>query len=151
VARIETGLEATLYLGNLDAKRDWGHARTTSKACTWICRQDAPDDFVLADRRNPFQCANSSKSRSPKWPGHRVARQGVEETGIDKKSGKTIVRIDPTYFRPNGGRSLDRRCSKARQSSAGSRKPNSRTSSGRWWRAISQRPTGGLSMANTSV
>jgi GDPmannose 4,6-dehydratase len=64
VARIETGLENTLYLGNLGAKRDWGHARDYVEGMYRILQADAPDDFVLATGERPDRCANSSNLHS---------------------------------------------------------------------------------------
>ncbi|HET7885026.1 MAG TPA: GDP-mannose 4,6-dehydratase [Bradyrhizobium sp.] len=100
VARIETGLEKTLYLGNLDAKRDWGHAKDYVIGMHRILQADTPDDFVLATGetrsvREFVELAFKEVGRSIEWRG-----KGVEETGIDRKSGNTIVRIDPQYFRP---------------------------------------------------
>jgi GDPmannose 4,6-dehydratase len=100
VARIETGLEDTLYLGNLDAKRDWGHAKDYVEGMYRILQADTPDDFVLATGetrsvREFVELAFKEVGRSVEWRG-----KGVEETGIDRKSGKTIVRIDRHYFRP---------------------------------------------------
>jgi GDPmannose 4,6-dehydratase len=100
VARIETGFEETLYLGNLDAKRDWGHARDYVEGMHRILQVDAPDDFVLATGetrsvREFVEIAFAEVGRAIEWRG-----KGVEETGIDGKSGKTLVRIDPSYFRP---------------------------------------------------
>ena len=100
VARIEAGLEHTLYLGNLDAKRDWGHARDYIVGMHRILQADTPDDFVLATGetrsvREFVELAFKEVGRSLEWRG-----KGVEETGIDTKSGKTLVRIDPQYFRP---------------------------------------------------
>ena len=100
VARIETGLEQTLYLGNLDAKRDWGHAKDYVVGMHRILQADTPDDFVLATGetrtvREFVEIAFKEVGRTIEWRG-----KGVEETGIDKKTGKTIVCIDPQYFRP---------------------------------------------------
>src|SRR5882757_6389487 len=100
VARIEVGLENTIYLGNLEAKRDWGHARDYVEGMHAILQADAPDDFVLATGetrsvREFIELAFAEVGRSIEWRG-----KGVEETGIDKKTGKALVRIDPTYFRP---------------------------------------------------
>jgi GDPmannose 4,6-dehydratase len=100
VARIEVGLDEALYLGNLEAKRDWGHARDYVEGMHMILQSDAPDDFVLAtgDTRSVrefVEFAFAEVGRVIEWRG-----KGVEETGIDRKSGKTVVRIDPTYFRP---------------------------------------------------
>jgi GDPmannose 4,6-dehydratase len=100
VARIETGLEECLYLGNMDARRDWGHARDYVEGMHKILQAEAPDDFVLATGetrsvREFVEIAFAEVGRSIEWRG-----KGVEETGIDRKSGKTVVRVDPQYFRP---------------------------------------------------
>ena len=101
VARIETGLEEVLYLGNLEAKRDWGHARDYVEGMHKILQADVPDDFVLATGetrsvREFVELAFAEVGRSIEWRG-----KGVDETGVDGKSGKTILRIDPVYFRPS--------------------------------------------------
>lgn len=100
VARIEAGLESAIYLGNLEAKRDWGHARDYVEGMHAILQADKPDDFVLATGethsvRELVELAFAEIGREIKWRG-----QGIDETGIDRKSGKTMVRIDPAYFRP---------------------------------------------------
>ncbi|MCC8980835.1 GDP-mannose 4,6-dehydratase [Bradyrhizobium acaciae] len=100
VARIEAGLENKLYLGNLDAKRDWGHARDYVEGMYRILQADEPGDFVLATGetrsvREFVELAFAEVGRSIEWRG-----KGVEEVGIDKTSGSTLVQIDPTYFRP---------------------------------------------------
>jgi GDPmannose 4,6-dehydratase len=115
VARIETGLEDTLYLGNLDAKRDWGHAKDYVVGMHQILQVDAPDDFVLATGetrsvREFVELAFAEVGRAIEWRG-----KGVEETGVDKKSGKTVVRIDPVYFRPTEVDLLIGDASKAQQ------------------------------------
>jgi GDPmannose 4,6-dehydratase len=115
VARIETGLEETLYLGNLDAKRDWGHAKDYVVGMHQILQVDAPDDFVLATGetrsvREFVELAFTEVGRAIEWRG-----KGVEETGVDKKSGKTVVRIDPVYFRPTEVDLLIGDASKAQQ------------------------------------
>jgi GDPmannose 4,6-dehydratase len=93
-------LEECLYLGNMDARRDWGHARDYVEGMHKILQADKPDDFVLATGetrsvREFVEIAFAEVGRSIEWRG-----KGVEETGIDQKSGKTVVRIDPQYFRP---------------------------------------------------
>jgi len=100
VARIEFGLEDTVYLGNLEAKRDWGHARDYVEGMHSILQADAPDDFVLSTGetrsvREFVELAFAEVGRSIEWRG-----KGIEETGVDGKSGKTVVRVDPAYFRP---------------------------------------------------
>src|SRR6478735_2368023 len=115
VARIETGLEDALYLGNLEAKRDWGHARDYVEGMHKILQADEPDDFVLATGetrsvREFVELAFAEIGRSIEWRG-----KGVEETGVDNKSGKTVVRIDPMYFRPTEVDLLVGDASKARE------------------------------------
>ncbi|MCK1744251.1 GDP-mannose 4,6-dehydratase, partial [Bradyrhizobium sp. 139] len=100
VARIKVGLEETLYLGNLSAKRDWGHARDYVEGMHKILQADKPDDFVLATGemrsvREMVELSFAQVGRHVEWRG-----AGADETGIDAKSGKTVVKIDPTYFRP---------------------------------------------------
>jgi GDPmannose 4,6-dehydratase len=115
VARIEVGLEDTVYLGNLEAKRDWGHARDYVEGMHSILQADEADDFVLATGetrsvREFVELAFAEVGRAIVWRG-----KGVEETGVDNKSGKTLVRIDPTYFRPTEVELLIGDASKARQ------------------------------------
>jgi GDPmannose 4,6-dehydratase len=115
VARIETGLESMLYLGNLEARRDWGHARDYVEGMHKILQADAPDDFVLATGearsvREFVELAFAEVGRAIEWRG-----KGVDETGIDIKSGKTIVKIDPVYFRPTEVDLLIGDASKARE------------------------------------
>jgi GDPmannose 4,6-dehydratase len=115
IARIEAGLEATLYLGNLEAKRDWGHARDYVEGMHMILQADAPDDFVLATGetrsvREFVELAFAEVGRRIEWRG-----KGAEETGIDARSGKTVVRIDPAYFRPTEVDLLVGDASKARE------------------------------------
>jgi GDPmannose 4,6-dehydratase len=115
IARIETGLEETLYLGNLDAKRDWGHAKDYVVGMHKILQADTPDDFVLATGetrsvREFVELAFKEVGRTIEWRG-----KGVEETGVDKQSGKTLVRIDPQYFRPTEVDLLIGDASKARK------------------------------------
>lgn len=115
VARIEVGLEQTLYLGNLEAKRDWGHAKDYVEGMHMILQADKPDDFVLATGetrsvREMVEMSFAQVGRRIEWRGH-----GVEETGIDARSGKVVVKIDPTYFRPTEVDLLIGDASKARQ------------------------------------
>ena len=114
-AAIECGLQDCLYIGNLDAKRDWGHARDYVEGMYSILQADQPDDFVLATGetrsvRQFVELAFAEVGRSIQWRG-----KGIEETGVDSKSGKTLVRIDPTYFRPTEVDMLVGDASKARQ------------------------------------
>ena len=104
-----------LYLGNLEAKRDWGHARDYVEGMHAILQADAPDDFVLATGetrsvREFVELAFAEVGRRIEWRG-----KGVDETGVDKKSGKIVVRIDPVYFRPTEVDLLVGDASKARE------------------------------------
>jgi GDPmannose 4,6-dehydratase len=115
IARIEVGLDDTLYLGNLEARRDWGHARDYVEGMHRILQADAPDDFVLATGeahsvREFAELAFAEVGRTIEWRG-----KGADETGIDLKSGKTLVRIDPVYFRPTEVDCLIGDASKARE------------------------------------
>jgi GDPmannose 4,6-dehydratase len=100
VAAIEKGIQSTLYLGNLDAKRDWGHARDYVEGMWRILQQDEPDDFVLATGethsvREFVECAFGEVGRAIHWEGH-----GIDEVGRDCKNNNVLVQIDPRYFRP---------------------------------------------------
>jgi GDPmannose 4,6-dehydratase len=100
VASIESGLQQKLFLGNLDARRDWGHARDFVEGMWLILQQDTPDDYVLATGeshsvREFVEKAFSHISRTIVWRG-----KGVEEKGVDKSTGEALVEVDPRYFRP---------------------------------------------------
>lgn len=115
VSRIEVGLEDTLYLGNLEAKRDWGHAKDYVEGMHMILQADKPDDFVLATGethsvREMVELSFGQVGRRIEWRGKKV-----DEVGIDAKSGKTVVRIDPAYFRPTEVDLLVGDASKARE------------------------------------
>ena len=115
VARIETGLEDMLYLGNLEAKRDWGHAGIMSRACTGYCRRMRPTISCWRPAR-PARCANSSSWRSPKSAAaSNGAARASTKPASTAKSGKTVVRIDPAYFRPTEVDLLVGDASKARE------------------------------------
>jgi GDPmannose 4,6-dehydratase len=100
VAAIHHGLQDTLYIGNLDAKRDWGDARDYVKGMWLMLQQDKPDDYVLATGemhsvREFIELAFSHVGRKIVWRGKDAA-----EEGIDEASGKVVVKVDPRYFRP---------------------------------------------------
>src|SRR4051812_16831700 len=100
VASIHHGLQDTLYLGNLDAKRDWGHARDYVEGMWRILQHSEADDFVLATGeahsvREFVELAFAETGRTIRWQG-----EGVDEVGVDAGSGTVLVRIDPRYFRP---------------------------------------------------
>ena len=100
LARIKLGLQDTLYMGNLDAKRDWGFAKDYVEGMWLMLQQDKPDDYVLATNethtvREFIEIAANRLGFDLEWRG-----EGIEEEGVDKKTGDVIVRIDPYYFRP---------------------------------------------------
>jgi GDPmannose 4,6-dehydratase len=100
VAAIAHGLQSQLFLGNLDAKRDWGHARDYVEGMWLMLQQAEPDDYVLATGeshsvREFVEAAFAHIGRRIVWRG-----SGVEETGTDDKSDQALVSIDPRYFRP---------------------------------------------------
>ncbi|MHC8510007.1 MAG: GDP-mannose 4,6-dehydratase [Rhodospirillales bacterium] len=99
-ARIAAGSEETLYLGNLDAKRDWGHARDYVDGMWRMVQQPEPGDYVLATGeahsvREFAECAFAETGVTVRWRG-----SGADETGVDEASGRVLVQIDPRYFRP---------------------------------------------------
>ena len=100
VAAIELGIQHKLYLGNLDAKRDWGHARDYVEGMWMIVQQPEADDYVLATGeahsvREFVEAAFACIGRAIAWSG-----QGVDEKGRDVRTGEILVEIDPQYFRP---------------------------------------------------
>ena len=100
VAAIKLGLQSALHLGNLDAVRDWGHARDYVEGMWRIVQHDKPEDFVLATGeshsvREFVELAFGHMGRTLAWSG-----KGVEEQGTDSETGEVLVRIDPRYFRP---------------------------------------------------
>lgn len=100
VARIKLGLQDALYLGNLDAKRDWGHARDYVKMQWMMLQQEQPDDFVIATGvqysvRDFVNAAAKELGMKIQWEGN-----GLEEKGYWEETGKQIVGVDPRYFRP---------------------------------------------------
>ena len=113
VASIHLGLQHELHIGNLDAERDWGHARDYVRGMWQILQQDAPEDYVLATGmsktvRQFVELAFAEVGITLEWSG-----TGVEEIGICKASGKVMVRVDPRYFRPTEVDSLLGDASKA--------------------------------------
>jgi GDPmannose 4,6-dehydratase len=100
LTRIKVGLQGTLHLGNLDSRRDWGHARDYVRAQWLMLQQDAPEDFVIATGtqysvRDFVVAAGSLLDMRVEWQG-----EGIEEVGIDAATGRTLVHVDPRYFRP---------------------------------------------------
>ena len=100
VARIKLRLQKTLYLGNLDSKRDWGFAKDYVEAMWLMLQQNRPEDFVIATGeahsvREFVECAFKEVEIDIVWEG-----KGVDEIGKNAVTGETLVKIDPTYFRP---------------------------------------------------
>ena len=100
MAAIETGRQDTLFIGNLNAQRDWGHARDYVEGMWMILQQPKPDDYVLATGethtvREFCERAFAVVGRRIRWQG-----EGIDEVGIDEASGKALIRVDPRYFRP---------------------------------------------------
>jgi len=100
VAAIQLGLQEKLYLGNLDARRDWGHARDYVEGMWRIVQQEQPDDYVLSTGethsiREFVELAFGHVGRRIAWRG-----TGVDEKGVDADSGEVVIEVDPRYFRP---------------------------------------------------
>lgn len=99
-ARIAQGLQETLFLGNLNAKRDWGHAKDYVEGMWRILQQDRPDDYVLATGvttsiREFCEMAFAEAGISLEWQG-----SGLDERGVNRADGRTLVCVDPRFFRP---------------------------------------------------
>ena len=100
VAAIELGLQERLYIGNLDARRDWGHARDFVRGMWMMLQQDQPGDYVLATGENHsirefIERAFAEVGRTIEWSG-----EGLDEIGRDARTGEALVAVDPRYFRP---------------------------------------------------
>ena len=100
VAAIEAGLERQLFIGNLNAQRDWGHARDYVEGMWMVLQQAKPDDYVMATGeshsvREFIERAFAVVGRRIRWQG-----DGVDEVGLDQASGEVLVKVDPRYFRP---------------------------------------------------
>jgi len=100
LARVKIGLQKTLKLGNLDSRRDWGYAKDYVEAMWLILQHKKPDDFVIATGENHsvrefVEEVGKNLGMQIVWKG-----KGMKEQGIDKKTGKVVIEIDPVYFRP---------------------------------------------------
>ena len=98
--RIHRGLQDCLYMGNLDARRDWGYAKDYVRSMWMMLQQPEPDDYVVATGemhtvREFLETAFARLGHAVEWRG-----KGADEVGVDAATGKTVVRIDPRYFRP---------------------------------------------------
>ena len=114
LARVHVGLQECIYLGNLAARRDWGHAKDYVRAQWLMLQQERAQDYVIATGeqhsvRDFVEQAGTQLGMQLEWRGH-----GTDEVGVDRNSGRTVVRIDPRYFRPTEVDSLLGDASKAR-------------------------------------
>lgn len=115
LSRISVGEQDVLSLGNLDARRDWGHAKDYVRAMWLMLQQPEPDDYVIATGemysvRYFVEHAADYFGMSIVWEG-----EGLDEVGIDKYSGKTVIKVDPKYFRPTEVEQLCGDATKARE------------------------------------
>jgi GDPmannose 4,6-dehydratase len=115
VARIKLGVVKTLYLGNLDSMRDWGHARDYVEAQWLILQQAKPDDYVIASGKQLsvrafVDLAFREIGTTLEWTGH-----GATEVGVDPRTGVVRVKVDPRYFRPTEVQTLLGDPTKARE------------------------------------
>ena len=115
VARIKLGLQGKLYLGNLDSKRDWGHAKDYVRMQWLMLQQDEPEDFCISTGvqysvRDFVNAAFKEVGISVHWEG-----SGIDEKGMEEGSGKLLVEVDPRYFRPTEVETLLGDSSKARE------------------------------------
>jgi len=115
IARIKLGLQDRLYLGNLEAKRDWGHAKDYVKMQWLMLQQDEPDDYCISTGvqysvRDFVNAACEEVGIGLRWEG-----EGIDEKGIDIDSGAVLVEVDPRYFRPTEVETLLGDSTKARE------------------------------------
>jgi GDPmannose 4,6-dehydratase len=115
LARLKTGLSGILHIGNLDARRDWGHARDYVEMQWLMLQQNEPEDYVIATGehysvREFIEIAAGQIDISIRWEG-----EGVDEKGIDRQTGKILVAVDPRYFRPTEVQDLLGDAGKARK------------------------------------
>ncbi|ABK43940.1 GDP-mannose 4,6-dehydratase [Magnetococcus marinus MC-1] len=115
MCRIKLGMQDCLYLGNMNAKRDWGHAKDYVEMQWLMLQQDEPVDYVIATGeqysvRAFVEAVGKELEMSIRWQG-----EGIDEVGIDETSGKTVVRVNPRYFRPTEVETLLGDPSKARR------------------------------------
>ena len=114
LSQISCGLQDVLELGNLDAQRDWGHAKDYVRGMWMITQHETPDDFVLAT--GTMRTVREFVNESAKYFGFKIEWQGegLDEIGVDKYSGKTLVKVNPKYYRPTEVEQLLGDASKAR-------------------------------------
>jgi len=114
VAAIEAGLQDQLFIGNLNARRDWGHARDYVEGMWMMLQQPQPDDYVLATGAS--HTVREFVERAFALIGHRLrwSGKGTQESGLDEASGRVLVKVDPRYYRPTDVDVLIGAASKAR-------------------------------------
>jgi GDPmannose 4,6-dehydratase len=115
LSKISVGLQDCLYLGNLNARRDWGHAKDFVEAMWLMLQQDEPEDFVIATGTQ-YSVKDFVEEAAPYF-GMKIAweGEGLNEVGIDELSKKTVIRVDPKYFRPAEVETLLGDASKAKE------------------------------------
>ena len=115
LSKISVGLQDCLYLGNLDAKRDWGHAKDFVEAMWLMLQQDEPEDFVIATGKQ-YSVKNFVEEAAPYFNMKIVwLKNDTEEVGYDRITNKVVIRIDPKYFRPAEVETLLGDASKAKE------------------------------------
>jgi len=115
LSRISTGQQDVLYLGNLDAKRDWGHAKDFVKAMWLMLQQDEPDDYVIATG-GQYSVREFVEEAAPYFGMNIIwVNEGLNEMGFDKNTMKPIIKVDPKYFRPAEVETLLGDATKAKQ------------------------------------
>jgi len=115
LSRIKLGLQDTLFLGNMDAKRDWGHAKDYVEMQWLMLQQDKPEDFTISTGvqytvRDFVDIAAKELGIELRWNG-----SGINETGTNISTGSTIIRVDSRYFRPTEVETLLGDSTKARE------------------------------------
>ena len=115
LSKISCGLQDVLYLGNLNAKRDWGHAKDYAEAMWLMLQQDSPDDYVIATGqqysvRDFVEKTAHYFGMNIEWQG-----EGLDEIGIDKNTGRVVIKVDDKYFRPAEVESLLGDATKAKE------------------------------------
>jgi GDPmannose 4,6-dehydratase len=115
LSRISTGQQDILYLGNLDAKRDWGHAKDFVRAMWLMLQQDNPDDYVIATGEQ-YSVREFVEVAAPYFGMNIIwVNEGLNEMGLDKNTMKPIIKVDPKYFRPAEVETLLGDATKAKQ------------------------------------
>ena len=115
LSRISTGQQDILYLGNLNAKRDWGHARDFVEAMWLMLQQDEPDDYVIATGEQ-YSVREFIEEASPYFGINIIwVNEGLDEVGYDRNTMKPVIKVDPKYFRPAEVETLLGDASKAKE------------------------------------